>query len=399
MEKPKSHQKKLTFEERYQLECEFLLENIEDLVDTTPEQKPLKTKVLYPNGYKPAYDVLDPDPRPTQVGRYKIMRKIGKGSSGVVYAGLMPGKSERNDTVAIKRLPYTSNQYQTQTGYKTAAYSRSTTLRELYNNIRLQNANQYIVKFVELLHSDEADYLVMPYYERSLNIYFGPLHSVTNSAFHIRALLKGILLGVSHIHRCNMIHRDLKPDNIMLREDGSPVIIDLGLCRERGVHQNKAYSNEVQTAGYRPPEIVLGARRYGPSIDIWSVGIIFVEILLRQRVMPLIPDFKTRMAAELATMVHTVQYFNPNAPIPLSFYQLPDFSAFEVLYAKRETVGRDNSSRFHQLSNGAKDLIGKMLDIDPERRITAEDALNHEFISPKPYVSAFRTFIEVPDSD
>jgi serine/threonine protein kinase len=93
----------------------------------------------------------------------------------------------------------------------------------------------------------------------------------------IKRFLHQILSGIAYCHSKKVFHRDLKPHNILIGEDGNIKIADFGLARTFSVPE-KAYSLGVVTQFYRPPEILLGSAFYGPQIDIWSIGCIFAEM-------------------------------------------------------------------------------------------------------------------------
>lgn len=81
-----------------------------------------------------------------------------------------------------------------------------------------------------------------------------------------------------HCYQRRIMHRDLKPCNILISEDGNTVkLADFGLARSFGLPL-KSYTHEVVTLWYRAPEVMLGTKMYSPSIDMWSLGCIFYEI-------------------------------------------------------------------------------------------------------------------------
>eukprot|EP01029_Cantina_marsupialis_P017088 TRINITY_DN383_c0_g1_i1.p1 TRINITY_DN383_c0_g1~~TRINITY_DN383_c0_g1_i1.p1 ORF type:complete len:242 (+),score=45.20 TRINITY_DN383_c0_g1_i1:175-900(+) len=97
----------------------------------------------------------------------------------------------------------------------------------------------------------------------------------------IKSILQMMLKGVNACHKAWVLHRDLKPENIMLGLDGQMKLADFGLGRIFGTP--KVMSNYVVTRWYRSPELLMGATEYGPSVDIWSVGCILAELLIRNK--------------------------------------------------------------------------------------------------------------------
>jgi len=185
----------------------------------------------------------------------------------------------------------------------------------------------------------------------------------------VKTFLFQLLRGLHFCHCRRILHRDLKPQNLLIDKNGILKIADFGLARSFCVPL-RPYTHEVVTLWYRPPEILLGDTAYSTPVDIWSVGCIFAELLTRN---PLFPgDCEIDQLFKIFRILGT-----PNEEVWPNCTQLPDFkSSFP-------TWNRLPLRKVLELpvENSAYDLLEKMLTYDPSRRISAKDALRHEYLS------------------
>lgn len=84
---------------------------------------------------------------------------------------------------------------------------------------------------------------------------------------------------MAFIHSHNIIHRDVKPENMLLSKNGVLKICDFGFARSTIKGENKEFTDYVSTRWYRAPELLVGDRNYGKAVDVWAIGCIFVELL------------------------------------------------------------------------------------------------------------------------
>ncbi|XP_008477391.1 serine/threonine-protein kinase NLK2-like [Diaphorina citri] len=126
---------------------------------------------------------------------------------------------------------------------------------------------QEIYVITELLQSDLHKIIV------------SPQHLTSD---HIKVFLYQILRGLKYLHSARILHRDIKPGNLLVNSNCILKICDFGLARVEEPDPNKAMTQEVVTQYYRAPEILMGARHYSAAVDVWSVGCIFAELLGRR---------------------------------------------------------------------------------------------------------------------
>jgi mitogen-activated protein kinase 7 len=221
------------------------------------------------------------------------------------------------------------------------------------------------------------------------------LHQIVRSGqplsnLHIQFFIYQLLRGMKYIHSANVIHRDLKPGNLLVNADCELKICDFGLARgfrpvpgEAGMHEGLKLTEYVATRWYRAPEIMLSNKRYTTAMDVWSIGCILGELLGGKPMfkgkdyvdqLNLIlgilgtPDDETleSMSSEKARMyVRTLRY---SEPVPLAT-MLPDADP------------------------QALDLLGQLLAFDPTKRIDVVTALDH------PYVAAYHDLDDEPECE
>lgn len=180
-----------------------------------------------------------------------------------------------------------------------------------------------------------------------------------------------MLRGLKYIHSAGVIHRDLKPENILINgADCNLKITDFGLAR--GVYKEQVNLTEyVVTRWYRAPEVMCSARKYDALVDVWSVGCIFAELLLRK------PLFPGGNHIEQLKMIFTVL----GKPAEHEDEWIKSDEARRWVRQMRPLPGKDLTKIFHTASNPALDMLKRLLTLDPKHRITVEDALAHQWLS------------------
>lgn len=291
------------------------------------------------------------------VGRFQKTKKIGEGTFAVVYEGL---DTQTNKKVAIKKIKLDARNPGIDIG----------AVRELKALRALQHPN--IAQLHGVYARDKNLNLVLEYYESDLERVIKD-GSITFGPADIKAWLLMILRGVECMHQRGLLHRDLKPSNLLVGSDGIIRLGDFGLCRE-GTLPMRPMTSQVVTLWYRAPELLLGAKYYGGGVDVWAVGCIFAELMLRT-------PFLVCEGGELAQLNTIYRALGT----PTDWSEMLDLPEYHT-----PTPGLASSLRnvFHAASEDALDLLQGMLTYNPRKRLTARECLLHPYFTNHPRPTA-----------
>ncbi|KAF5186349.1 Cyclin-dependent kinase [Thalictrum thalictroides] len=284
--------------------------------------------------------------------QYEKVEKIGEGTYGVVYKAR---DRVTHETIALKKIRLE----QEDEGVP------STAIREIALLKEMQHSN--IVRLQDVVHSEKRLYLVFEYLDLDLKKHMDSSPDFNKDRRVVKKFLYQILRGIAYCHSHRVLHRDLKPQNLLIdRRSNALKLADFGLARAFGIPV-RTFTHEVVTLWYRAPEILLGSRHYSTPVDVWSVGCIFCE-MVNQR--PLFPgDSEIDELFKIFRIMGT-----PNEETWPGVSSLPDFkSAFPKWPSK------DLATVVPDLEPTGLDLLSKMLYLDPSKRITARSALEHEY--------------------
>lgn len=288
--------------------------------------------------------------------RYQKLEKIGEGTYGIVYKAK---DRVSGQIVALKRIRLDAED----------EGIPSTAIREISLLKELRHVN--IVRLFDVVHTEKKLTLVFEYLDQDLKKYLDVCEGGLDATI-LKAFLFQLITGVAYCHHHRVLHRDLKPQNLLINREGELKLADFGLARAFGIPV-RSYTHEVVTLWYRAPDVLLGSRHYSTPVDIWSIGCIFAEMTNGS---PLFTGTSER------TQLDTI-FRHLGTPDETSFpgiSQLPDWRSDFPVYPVPSSL----HSLVSNLEEEGVQLLQSMLTFDPARRITAQDARKHPYFQDIP---------------
>lgn len=315
---------------------------------------------------KQVYETIDRD----VARRYQVGSRIGRGFYGVVFEAVTVGDLEMSVKVAMKKvLNAFKNQNDAQRTYREVMY-----LLEF-------GRHQNIIQLQDVLSSpdDKHLYLVMDLMDSDLQ---KALRCQALTEVHWPLVSYQVLCALKYVHSAGVMHRDIKPANVLIDASCRCRLADFGWAREapsvaeRDMGVEGTMTEYATTRWYRSPEQLLGSRCYGTAVDIWALGCLAGEMHMQG---PLLPGTST-----IDMMERVVEMLGK----PTSF----DIIALEAPYADYALESLPSVPPHKPLDKKfphkqEKDLffldfVQLLMQINPEKRLTAVEALKHPYVGP-----------------
>jgi mitogen-activated protein kinase 15 len=286
-------------------------------------------------------------------GMYEIIGRKGRGKYGVVFRAR---DKNSNTFVMIKKL--------------NDLFSNNLDCEKIYREILFHehlNYHDNIIKLVNVINSKDRDlYLIFEYMEENL---YDVIRANILTNDHIKLITYGIIKAFQYIHSADIVKSYLKPSHILLNADCKVKVDDFSLSRE--VNSENDFINitdYVTTRWYRAPELLLGITNFGFPVDMWSIGCILAEMIIGKTLFP-----GTCTLNQLNLIVKLI-----GKP---SKEDLDDIQG--SLTGLLDTIKSDSKRSFEIIFKSCPeelfDLLDKLLQFNPKKRITATEALCHPF--------------------
>ncbi|SPC66930.1 probable PHO85 - cyclin-dependent protein kinase [Ustilago sp. UG-2017b] len=286
---------------------------------------------------------------------YVQLEKLGEGTYATVYKGR---SRLNNEVVALKEIHLDAEEG-----------TPSTAIREISLMKELRHNN--IVRLYDVIHTESKLMLVFEFMEQDLKKYMEIHgHCCALDPVTVRSFMFQLLKGTAFCHENRVLHRDLKPQNLLINKRGELKLADFGLARAFGIPVN-TFSNEVVTLWYRAPDVLLGSRTYSTSIDIWSAGCIMAEMISG------LPLFRGRDNNDQLNQILRILGTPDDNTMKRLVNDSPEIQVRPFPRVPRVPF----QNMFPNAHPLAIDLLDKLLKFDPTQRISADEALRHPYFT------------------
>jgi cyclin-dependent kinase len=286
--------------------------------------------------------------------QYERLEKVGEGTYGVVYKA----QDSQGEIFALKTIRLEAED----------EGIPSTAIREISLLKELQHPN--IVRLCDVIHTERKLTLVFEFLDYDLKKMLD-MHEKGLEPGTTMSYLYQLFRGIAYCHQHRVLHRDLKPQNLLINRRGDLKLADFGLARAFGIPV-RSYTHEVVTLWYRAPDVLMGSRKYSTPVDIWSVGCIFAEMVTGRPLFPGSTD-----ADQLQKIFKLLG--TPDETIWPTIHELPDWKTDYPHFDQRPM-----EEVVTTLMPLGLQLLMSMLQYDPTKRITGKAAMDDEYFADLP---------------
>ena len=295
--------------------------------------------------------------------RYDVGAKLGKGAYGVVWRAT---DSKTGDVVALKKI---FDAFQNPT-------DSQRTFREIVFLRQMEHENIVALHRTMRADNDKDIYLVFEHMETDLH---AVIRADILEEVHRQYIVYQTLKALWYMHSAQLVHRDMKPSNLLLNSECLVKVADFGLARsllddggvDEGGPSDNVLTDYVATRWYRAPEILLGSSRYGLPVDMWSLGCILGEMLGGK---PIFPGTST-----LDQIEKVCETLGRPTDGEVAAMQSPFAATMLDSIVCPPPPGKGWAARFPDASDAARDLLAQLMRFEPDARVGARDALGHPY--------------------
>jgi cyclin-dependent kinase 12/13 len=311
---------------------------------------------------------------PGLAGRFKDVEAVACGTFGEVLRATMV---DGGVPVALKHV-YTRNAK----GKRVDAF----VMREVHALQELQHPN--VVQMLQCVQMHDAVLMVLEWMPHDLAGLLTSKWAEKFSRAQVKTYAAEILSALAYCHSRNMMHRDVKPENLLVGADGHLRLADFGLAAAHDPARYGHYTNKVVTMWYRAPELLMGARAYGFPVDAWSAGCVLGEMM--QRCPLLMGDTEPKQMALTWALCGTADAESMRA-LPHWEQMRPPHGvppSASVSAALDSSVNKARSKGMSFITPGVLEVVSGLMRVDPARRMTCADALAcHYFVGEYPSIA------------